>query len=60
MMENDFKRAGKVHAGVVEHIDKPDGGCSCEWGFGLPRGLAQISKDESICPRRNSEQPNTS
>ena len=60
MMENDFKRAGKVHAGVVEHIHKPDGGCSCEWGFGLPRGLAQISKDESICPRRNSEQPNTS
>lgn len=57
MMEDDFKRAGKVHAGVVEHIDKPDGGCSCEWGFGLPRGLAHISKDESICPRRNSDQP---
>ena len=59
MMEDDFKRAGKVHAGVVEHIDKPDGGCSCEWGFGLPRGLAHISKDESICPRRNSDQPTT-
>lgn len=50
MMEDDFKRAGKVHAGVVEHIDKPDGGCSCEWGFGSPRGLAEISKDESVCP----------
>ena len=54
MMEDDFKRAGKVHAGVVEHIDKPDGGCSCEWGFGSPRGLAEISKDESVCPTRDS------
>ena len=44
----------RVHAGVVEHIDKPDGGCSCEWGFGSPRGLAEISKDESVCPTRDS------
>ena len=50
-MENDFKAKGKVHPGVVEHIDKQPAECSCEWGFGHPRSLREIGRDPETCPR---------
>ena len=50
-MENDFKAKGKVHPGVVEHIDKRPAECSCEWGFGHPRSLREIGRDPETCPR---------
>ena len=50
-MENEFRAMGKVHPGVVEHIDAVNPTCSCEWGFGKPRPLADIARDEETCPR---------
>ena len=50
-MENEFRAMGKVHPGVVEHIDKENPTCSCEWGFGKPRDLAEIARDARTCPR---------
>ena len=37
LMENDMRGRGRVHPGVVEHIDNAEDKCSCEWGFGHPR-----------------------
>jgi hypothetical protein len=50
-MENEFRAMGKVHPGTVEHIDAKNPTCSCEWGFGKPRGLAEIARDPKTCPR---------
>ena len=50
-MENDFRQMGKVHPGVVEHINKLKPECSCEWGFGQPRPLAEIANDPNLCPK---------
>ena len=41
-----------MHPGVVEHINRPGTDCSCEWGFARPRGLADIAKDQGVCPGR--------
>ena len=49
--ENEFRAMGKVHPGMVEHIDAENPTCSCEWGFGKPRGLAEIARDPRTCAR---------
>ena len=54
-MEEDFKRMGRVHPGRVEHIDRENPDCSCEWGFGSPRPLAHVAKDPNLCPKTAGE-----
>lgn len=49
LMEQDMVAQGRVHPGVVEHIDNPGEQCSCEWGFGHPRPLELIAKDSNTC-----------
>ena len=52
-MENEMHMQGRVHPGVVEHINNPNEQCSCEWGFGHPRPLAHIARDANLCRKRD-------
>ena len=50
-MEEDFKRMGRVHPGRVEHIDRENPDCSCEWGFGRP-GRSRTSRKIRTCAQK--------
>jgi arabinosyltransferase len=54
-MEPEFRARGNVHPGTVEHILKQNPTCSCEWGFGAPRPLAEIANDPNVCRKRGGE-----
>ena len=46
-MDTSMRASGKVHLGVIEHINKKEGQnlkCTCEFGFGVPTALETVAK----------------
>jgi len=46
-MDTHMRASGKVHLGVIEHINKKEEQnlkCTCEFGFGVPTALETVAK----------------
>jgi len=44
-MDTSMRASGKVHLGVIEHINKQEPlKCTCEFGFGVPTALETVAK----------------